>query len=107
MMSRSSYRWFRRCCTLLACSLFFAAPAAAQFDRAQLSGRVKDASAAAVPGATGTATNRQTQTATDAVSDSTGFFTFPNLVAGHYDAAGELQGIKKSLPPDTSHAAPG
>src|SRR5258708_20921634 len=81
----SRYKWLRRCCMLLACALLCAAPAAAQFDRAQLSGRIKDASAAAVPGATVTATSRQTQTPTVPVSDNTGFYTFPNLKPGRSD----------------------
>ncbi|MEO6237386.1 MAG: carboxypeptidase regulatory-like domain-containing protein, partial [Vicinamibacterales bacterium] len=93
----SSSSWIRRACLLVASALLFAAPAAAQFDRAQLSGRVKDAQAASVPGATITATNRQTQTASVAVTDSTGFFTFPNLSPGRYDVSAELQGFKKSL----------
>ena len=41
----SRFKWLRRCCMLVACALLFAAPAAAQFDRAQLSGRIKDAAA--------------------------------------------------------------
>src|SRR5260370_5217838 len=81
----SRYKWLRRGCMLVACALLFAAPAAAQFDRAQLSGRIKDASAASVPGATVTATNRQTQTATTAATDNTGCFPFPNLPSRHYD----------------------
>src|SRR6476661_7153628 len=95
MISRST--WIRRYCMLVACVLFFAAPAAAQFDRAQLSGRVKDAQAASIPGATVTATNQQNQTGTTVVTDSTGFYTFPNLSAGRYDVSAELQGFKKSL----------
>src|SRR5258708_28960072 len=105
MTSRS--KWLRRSGMFVACALFFAAPAAAQFDRAQLSGRIKDASAAAVPGATVTATNRQTQRPTVAVSDNTGFFTFPNLVPGHYDVSAELQGFKKSLRQDIGLDAAG
>jgi hypothetical protein len=105
MTSRS--KWLPRGCMLVACALLFAAPAAAQFDRAQLSGRIKDASAAAVPGATVTATNRQTQRPTVAVSDNTGFFTFPNLVPGHYDVSAELQGFKKSLRQDIALDAAG
>jgi hypothetical protein len=103
----SRYTWVGRCCMFVACALSFAAPAAAQFDRAQLSGRIKDASAGAVPGATVTATNRQTQTASTAVSDSTGFFTFPNLAAAHYDVSAELQGFKKSLRQDIALDAAG
>ena len=105
MISRSS--WFQRSCLFVAFALLFAAPAAAQFDRAQLSGRIKDASGAAVPGATITATNRQTQTASVGVSDSTGFFTFPNLASGRYDVSAELQGFKKSLRNDVALDAAG
>src|SRR5258708_39253009 len=105
-MTRRS-TWLRCYCMAVACALAFAAPAAAQFDRAQLSGRIKDASAASVPGATVTATNRQTQTATTAVTDNTGFFTFPNLPAGHYDVTAELQGFKKSLRSDIALDAAG
>src|SRR5204863_8231523 len=102
------FRWVGLSCLLVAaCALLFAAAAAAQMDRAQLSGRIKDASAGAVPGATITATNRQTQTATVAVSDSTGFFTFPNLVPGRYDVSAELSGFKKSLRQDVALDAAG
>src|SRR6187397_2638206 len=101
------HTWLRRSCLVLAGALLFAAPAAAQFDRAQLSGRVKDASAGAVPGVTITATNRQTQTASVGVTDSTGFFTFPNLAAGRYDVSAELQGFKKSLRNDVALDAAG
>src|SRR3954453_8462037 len=83
----------------IACAalLLLAAPAAAQFDRGQLSGRVKDAQGGVVPGATVTATNQQTQIASNTVTDGTGFYTFPNLPAGRYNVEAELQGFKKSL----------
>ena len=99
--------WLQRVCLLAAGALLFAAPAAAQFDRAQLSGRIKDVSAAAVPGATVTATNRQTQTATVAISDSTGFFTFPNCSPAATMCSAELQGFKKSLRNDVALDAAG
>jgi hypothetical protein len=86
----------RRSCLAFACALSFAAPAIAQ-DRAQLSGRVKDAQGGSVPGATVSATAQQTQTVSVAVTDSTGFFTFPNLRSGRYDVSAELQGFKKAL----------
>jgi len=107
-MSNRKGIWIWRCCVLIALgTLLTAAPAAAQFDRAQMSGRIKDAQSGAVPGATVTATNRQTQTAVVAVSDSQGFFTFPNLVPGHYDVSAELQGFKKSLRQDIAVDAAG
>jgi carboxypeptidase family protein len=103
----SRFRWLRRACLFMACALLFATQAAAQSDRAQLSGRIKDAQGAAVPGATVTATDRQTRTVTVAISDTTGFFIFPNLRAGHYDVSAELQGFKKSLRQDIALDAAG
>ena len=87
--------------------LLLAAPAAAQFDRGQISGRVKDAQGAVVPGATVTATNNQTQTTSTTVSDGTGFFTFPNMQAGRYNVSAELQGFKKALRNDVQLDAAG
>ncbi|HMC77463.1 MAG TPA: carboxypeptidase-like regulatory domain-containing protein, partial [Vicinamibacterales bacterium] len=65
-------KWLRRGVLSLACALVFAAPAAAQGDRAQLSGRVKDAQGGSVPGVTVTATDQQTKTAAVAITDGTG-----------------------------------
>ena len=94
-------RGFVRFCTygaaVLGCVLLTALPAAAQFDRSQVSGTVKDAQGAVVPGATVVITNIQTQTARTTVSDSSGFFTVPNLTSGRYDVSAELQGFKKAL----------
>jgi hypothetical protein len=99
---------------LLRCSAFamtgvflLAAPAAAQFDRGQISGRVRDAQGGVVPGATVTATDTRTQTSTTAVSDGTGFYTFPNLPAGRYNISTELQGFKKTVRQDVQLDAAG
>jgi hypothetical protein len=75
--------------------LFSASTAFAQFDRGQISGTIKDASGGVVPGVTVTATSVTTQTPTVAVSDATGFYTFPNLRPGQYLVAAELEGFKK------------
>src|SRR3954471_19460988 len=93
----------------IACAalLLLAAPAAAQFDRGQISGRVRDAQGGVVPGATVTATNNQTQIASTTVSDGTGFYTFPNLPAGRYTVGTELQGFKKALRNDVQLDAAG
>jgi Carboxypeptidase regulatory-like domain len=72
-----------------------ATPAAAQFERGQISGVVKDGSGAVIPGATITVTNQQTQVPNSTVSDDTGFFVFANLLPGMYDISVELQGFKK------------
>jgi hypothetical protein len=81
----------------LACVLLTALPAAAQFDRGQISGTVKDAQGGVVPGVTVVVTNTQTQIARNTVTDSSGFFTVPNLAPGRYDVSAELQGFKKAL----------
>ena len=75
--------------------LGFASTASAQFDRGTISGTIKDASGGVVPGVTVTATSVQTQTPTVAVTDATGFYTFPNLRPGLYVVNAELEGFKK------------
>jgi hypothetical protein len=77
------------------CLCLVAAPAAAQIDRGQISGTIKDQSSAVVPGATVTATNLQTQTSRVTVTDGSGFYTFPNLAPGRYSVGAELQGFRK------------
>jgi Carboxypeptidase regulatory-like domain len=72
-----------------------AAPAAAQLDRSRVSGTIKDSSGGIVPGATVTAINLQTQAQSVAVTDASGFYTFPNLVPGRYSVTAELQGFRK------------
>jgi hypothetical protein len=84
-----------------------AAPAAAQFDRGTISGTVKDAQGAVVPGVAVVATNNQTQISWNAVSNATGFYTFPNLPAGKYSVSSELQGFKKALRNDIQLDAAG
>src|SRR4051812_37327539 len=98
-MSLSHWRTGSRALLALWCVLL-AHTAYAQFDRSQLSGRVKDAQGGLVPGATVVATNQQTQLNWTAVSDQTGFYTFPNLPPGKYTIATELQGFKKALQKD-------
>src|SRR3954453_17069377 len=98
-MSLSHWRAGSRVLLALWCVLL-AHTAYAQFDRSQLSGRVKDAQGGLVPGATVVATNQQTQLNWTAVSDQTGFYTFPNLPPGKYNVATELQGFKKALQKD-------
>jgi len=105
-MNRVFSLW--RCCAFAgAAVLLVAATAAAQFDRGQISGRVRDAQGAVVPGATVLVTNNQTQIQWTAVSDGTGFYTFPNLPAGKYTVSSELQGFKKALRQDIQLDAAG
>jgi Carboxypeptidase regulatory-like domain len=90
-------RFLRYGAAVLACVLLTALPAAAQFDRGQISGTIKDAQGAVVPGVTVSVTQLDTQTVRTSVTDSTGYYTFPNLPPGKYDVSAELQGFKKAL----------
>ncbi len=85
------------CLFALAWVLVSAAPAAAQFDRGQVSGTVKDAQGGVVPGATVVVTNTDTKITRNTVTDSGGFFTLPNLPPGRYDISAELEGFKKAV----------
>src|SRR5262249_49649169 len=72
-----------------------ATPALAQFDRGTISGTIKDSSGGVMPGVTVTALNTQTQQNQVTVTDSTGFYTFPNLLPGRYDILAEITGFRK------------
>lgn len=72
------------------------APAAslAQTNIGQITGRITDASGAAVPGATVTALSAQTGLVTETVSDHEGLYRFPSLPAGTYTIKAELSGFR-------------
>jgi hypothetical protein len=69
----------------------------AQFERAQLSGTVKDEQGGVMPGVTVTATSTQTGLSRTVVTDGSGFYTFPNLQPAQYSVAVELDGFKRSV----------
>src|SRR3982074_1594475 len=96
-MTRGFVRVGRSIAAALAFVALSALPAAAQFDRGQISGTIKDAQGGVVPGVTVVVTNLETQKANTTVSDQTGFYTVPNLPGGKYDVSAELQGFKKAL----------
>ena len=102
------FKWLSRASLLVACALFFAAPAAAQFDRAQLSGRVKDSTGGAVPGATITATNTQTQDRLGRGHRRHRLLHVPEPARRRATTCRrELQGFKKSLRSDVQLDAAG
>ena len=72
-------------------------PAQGQVINASLYGTVSDASGAAVPGATITATNVATAVATNTVSDATGDYLFPSLPPAAYDITVEKGGFKTTV----------
>jgi hypothetical protein len=67
----------------------------AQFDSGQISGFVRDPSGAVVPGASVVATNAGTKEPHRTVSNSEGYYVFPQLVVGTYALAIEARGFKR------------
>ena len=78
---------------LLAC----AAPAAAQLDTATVIGVVTDAQGGVIPGATITATNRNSGFVRAATSDAEGRYRLAALTPGRYEVVAELQGFSRAL----------
>src|SRR5262247_3696865 len=68
----------------------------AQVDRATLTGTVRDASDASVPGVTITARNSATSVASSTVTDSQGNYLIGALIAGPYVIEAELTGFRTS-----------
>ena len=79
------------CLCLLTCSLY------AQEFRATVSGRVSDASGAAVVGANIVVTNLATSAANRAVSSDSGDYVIPALSPGRYKLEVEASGFKKAV----------
>jgi hypothetical protein len=73
--------------------VFAAAPAEAQLTRGAISGTVRDATGAVVPGAAVTVTNIDTNISRSAVSDALGFYRVPALEPGRYRVVTELSGF--------------
>jgi hypothetical protein len=78
---------------VLAAILAFPALSAAQITRGAISGTVRDATGAIVPGASVTVTNMDTNISRSAVSDAQGFFRVPALEPGRYAVKAELSGF--------------
>ena len=74
--------------------LLVAVPARAQFDSAQVSGVVQDATGAALPGADVTLVNVATGQERRTVTSATGLYTFPNVPVGDYRVATSLSSFK-------------
>jgi outer membrane receptor protein involved in Fe transport len=89
----------RRMLNAVLCSallLSSASYAAAQVERASLTGTVKDQSDAVVPGATVTARNTSTDVPSSTTSDTQGNYVIGALIPGEYVVEVELQGFRKS-----------
>jgi hypothetical protein len=91
-------RGLRPCATaILVCAALFAAatPAAAQAVSGGLVGNLTDQSGLALPGATVTITETNTNISYTTTTNESGYYTFPSLKDGTYKVAGELSGFKK------------
>lgn len=85
-----------RAATLAACAWALAGgAAAAQDSRGTITGTVRDSSKAVVPGATVTITSAAMGNVITAVTNESGYFEVPYLIAGTYQVTVELQGFKK------------
>ncbi len=79
---------------VLALFLAMAVGLRAQSATGQITGVVKDASGALVPGAKVTLTNQQTGLTRDVKTNEAGSFTFPLLAVGVYSVSAEQQGFR-------------
>ena len=86
-----------RAVVLLMVSLAFSTPAFAQFDSGQISGFVRDPQHAALPGATVTLMNEGTSAKRNAVTNTSGYYVFPDVPVGVYTVSVELASFKKSV----------
>lgn len=84
-----------RAATLAACAwALTAGAAAAQDSRGTITGTVRDSSKAVVPGATVTITSAAMGNEVTAVTNESGYFEVPYLIAGTYRVAVGLQGFR-------------
>ena len=74
---------------ILTCAAF------AQFDAGQISGFVRDATGAVVPGASVAATNEGNHEQRKMISSPEGYYVFPQLFVGKYSLSVEAAGFKK------------
>jgi len=90
----NSKQWRGSIACLLVLLSFTSIPVAAQVDRGIITGTVKDASGAIVPGAVVTAIRVDTNTAYKTNSTASGDFTVPSLPVGTYQVRVESPGFK-------------
>ena len=95
---RSQYLWATALVVLIALG-GSAVSLQAQVLYGSLVGNVTDATGAAVPGATVTATHKETGASREAVTDTTGGYHFTNLPSGTYTISVQVQGSAPSPGP--------
>ena len=82
---------------IVAASIFATAQAYAQVAGATLTGTVRDASGAAIPNVQLSITNSATGITRSVTTDSTGFYTAPNLLPGTYEVSVSSQGFATAV----------
>lgn len=75
--------------------LLFAGVAGAQVDIGSISGTVVDSSDAVVPGVKITVRNEGNKTTQQVLTNSSGYYTFPNLMVGAYSITAEAPGFQR------------
>ncbi|MGP0020276.1 MAG: carboxypeptidase regulatory-like domain-containing protein [Candidatus Sulfotelmatobacter sp.] len=75
-------------------SILAATPAAAQVNRATITGTVTDSSGAIVPGVDVTASNKETNVPTKTVTNEDGIYVIPNLFPGQYSVEFRRDGFE-------------
>src|SRR5215475_4029260 len=76
-------------------ALFCSSLLHAQFDSGQISGFVRDPSGAIIPGAVVVVTNAGTKEPRRTVTNSDGYYVFPQLLVGTYTITIEAPGFKR------------
>jgi Carboxypeptidase regulatory-like domain/TonB-dependent Receptor Plug Domain len=85
----------RRLIFLFVSSVFAVGVAWSQVDVGQISGTVVDNTNAPVPGVKITATDEGNNVSKDTTTNSSGYYTFPNLMVGTYAITAEANGFEK------------
>jgi len=93
--TETGLRWRIYLLALLVAAIAIVSPAFGQQVSGTITGFVTDQSAAAVPGATVTATNVKTGVATVRKAEASGLYLFTNLIPGTYSVAVVVPGFEK------------
>jgi len=91
------FRFNRLAAVWLASFVFCCLPAWAQSERGTINGAIRDASGAAIAGASVVVTSTATNTTSTLTSSEAGEFTVPNLAVGTYTVRVEKAGFRSAL----------
>ena len=92
-------RWLRRFPAALALALLWSSPALAQIGTGSISGAVLDSSGAVIPEVQIIVTNADTGVSRSTTSTSSGDYSFPGLLPGHYSLTAKKEGFRTTNMP--------